>query len=247
MFALDHINYARWLSIHIRDLCMLESQHPEVFHKFTEGAFVVHKTKRKFSAIALDQAHEQCNALVKGEGGAVGLTNNINALKRWMIAGPEICRIVQDFEEQMTTTTILSLNHHDQLPSVQTTFLKKVRALTEIFVELGNPFAEDSGYLIALDTKDIMPQEVVQTVYSILTIGQEQYDSFVKERIVTRSKPVREPIHKNKLPCFSRPGNKGKSVIKTSMAALKNGCSLFSRLYIACQTRDGDLEKFFMH
>ncbi|KAL8597465.1 hypothetical protein ACOMHN_047692 [Nucella lapillus] len=151
---------------------MLESQHPEVFHKFTEGAFVVHKTKRKFSAIALDQAHEQCNTLVKGEGGAVGLTNNINALKRWMIAGPEICRIVQDFEEQMTTTTILSLNHHDQLPSVQTTFLKEVRALTETFVELGNPFAEDSGYLIALDTKDIMPQEVVQTVYSILTIGQ---------------------------------------------------------------------------
>ena len=88
------------------------SQHPEVFHKFTEGAFVVHNTKWKFSAIALDQAHVQCNALVKGEGGVVGLTNNTSALKPWKIAGPDICRIVKDFEEQMITTSIL-LDHHD--------------------------------------------------------------------------------------------------------------------------------------
>ena len=59
------------------------------------------KTKRVFSAIALDQAHEQCNALVKGAGGVVGLTNNPGALRRWMIAGPEISRIVQEFEEQL--------------------------------------------------------------------------------------------------------------------------------------------------
>ena len=247
MFALDHINYARWLSVHIRDLCMLESQHPEVFSRFTEGGFVVCKTKRKFSAIALDHAHEQCNALVKGEGGAVGLTNNTNALKRWMIAGPEICKIVKDFEEQITRTAIPSLHHHEQLPSIQKTFMKEVRALTESFVALGNPFAEDSGYLIALDTKDIMPQEVVQTINSVLDIGQQQYDSFVEERFVTRSKPVSEPIRKNKLPCFSKPETKGKNVLKANMTALKNDCSLFSRLYIACQTRDGDIQKFFQH
>ena len=34
------------------------------------GSFVVHKTKKKFSSIALDRAHEQVNAGVKGEGGA---------------------------------------------------------------------------------------------------------------------------------------------------------------------------------
>ena len=31
------------------------------------------------------------------------------------------------------------------------------------------------------------------------------------------------------------------------MVALKNDCSLFSRLYIACQAREGNLEEFFRH
>ena len=74
MFSLDHINYARWLSVHVRDMCTLSSKHPKVFQQFSEGAFVVHKSPRAFSSIALDHAHEQANALVKGDGGAVGLT-----------------------------------------------------------------------------------------------------------------------------------------------------------------------------
>jgi len=38
------------------------------------------------------------HARVKGIGGAVGLTENGNALRRWMVAGPEVARVVSDFE-----------------------------------------------------------------------------------------------------------------------------------------------------
>ena len=31
------------------------------------------------------------------------------------------------------------------------------------------------------------------------------------------------------------------------MAAMKGDCTLFSRLYIACQSREGDLKQFFKH
>ena len=34
---------------------------------------------------------------------------------------------------------------------------------------------------------------------------------------------------------------------KMQVTALKNNCSLFSRLFISCQTRDGDLGRFFAH
>ena len=64
LFALDHTNYARWLSVHIRDMVQLESIHPEIYHEFCSGSFVVRKTQRKFSSIAMDQLHEQCNALI---------------------------------------------------------------------------------------------------------------------------------------------------------------------------------------
>ena len=77
MFALDHMHYSRWLSIHIRAMTILAKKHPEVEAEFKSGNFVVYKTGNKFSAMALDQAHKQNNALVKGSGGAIGLTGPI--------------------------------------------------------------------------------------------------------------------------------------------------------------------------
>ena len=60
---------------------------------------MVQKSLRAFSSIALDHAHEQANTLVKGDGGAVGLTESPGALLRWMVAGPELARMTQEFEE----------------------------------------------------------------------------------------------------------------------------------------------------
>ena len=92
MFALDRTNYSRWLSVHIQDMLMLQDKHPTVYSAFLDGQFVVHKTQKKFSAIPIDQAHEQLNATIKGTGGAVGLTSNPSALRGWMIAGSEVPR-----------------------------------------------------------------------------------------------------------------------------------------------------------
>ena len=55
---------------------------------------MVNKTRNPFSCIPLDQAHEQNNKLVKDSGGAVGLTENPSAFRRWMIAGPEQARLL---------------------------------------------------------------------------------------------------------------------------------------------------------
>ena len=100
MFALYHTNYYRWLSVHIRDTTTLSNKHPDVLAEFQRGNFVVHKTSNKFSAMVIDQCHEQNNAMVKGSGGAIGLTGNPGALRRWMVAGPEIARIITEFEEK---------------------------------------------------------------------------------------------------------------------------------------------------
>ena len=75
-FAVDHINYSRSLSIHLRDTTSLSTLQPSVYAHFCEGRFVAHRTMRSFSGMALDQAPEQLNALVKWDGGAVGLTEN---------------------------------------------------------------------------------------------------------------------------------------------------------------------------
>ena len=54
-FALDHTNYARWIPVHLRDMVELANKHPDVFTEFSNGHFIVQKSKRMFSAIPLDQ------------------------------------------------------------------------------------------------------------------------------------------------------------------------------------------------
>ena len=83
--AVDHYNYSRWASIHLRDMKSLSESVGEDFIR----NWVLQKTSNRFSTIPLDQAHEQENAKVKERGGVVGLTENPTALKRWMIVGPE--------------------------------------------------------------------------------------------------------------------------------------------------------------
>ena len=86
MFALDHTHYSRWLPVHIRDMNLLSEKHPAIFTEFCAGKFVVHKTSNKFSAMAIDQCHEQSNAIVKDSaGGAIGLMTNPGALRRWIV------------------------------------------------------------------------------------------------------------------------------------------------------------------
>ena len=202
MFVMDHPNYAKWLSVHYRDMCLLQSTHPSVYEYFSNGCFVVHKTTKLFSSIALDHCHEQVNAVVKGEGGAVGLTENPAALRRWMVAGPELSRMVQEFEGGNSSTEE-NVTHHEQKPAVQNAFFKDVLNTVSSYEELGNPFLEEGENLMAIHTKDIMDDAVVRTVRDARKIGEEQFNLFIKERFIDRSKPVTCPLQKNNLPTLS--------------------------------------------
>ena len=81
-FALDHVNYVRWVPIHLRDMMSLPEAIKTEFEK--EQHWVLSKTNNKFSSIPIDQAHEQMNKNVKSTGGVVGLTENPVAF-RWVL------------------------------------------------------------------------------------------------------------------------------------------------------------------
>jgi len=103
-FTVDHINYA---PIHIRDMKSLPDAE-------LAKCWVLKKTPSKFSFIPIDQGHEQNNEMVKGSGGAVGITENPTAFRRWMIAGPEQARLIAEFESQFTEEDHISGKHHEQ-------------------------------------------------------------------------------------------------------------------------------------
>ena len=197
----------------------LANKHPDVFTEFSNGHFTVQKTKRMFSSIPLDQAHVQNNAYVNGDGGAIGLTDNAAALRRWMVAGPEVARVIVEFEDfNMHPRNQEETRHHEETPSVQNTFARDVAVIEE----LGNPFEEDSQDLLVLDTKEIADPAVIETVRNAKQIGQYQFEAFSKECIVDRTKTIEEAIHRNKLPLFAT--NRGPKIPKGNqqVKSLKN-------------------------
>ena len=202
-FALDHTHYARWIPVHLRDIVALKEVHPTVFAEFMKGNFVVKKTANRFSAISIDQAHEPNNASVKDDG--EGLTENPAALRRWMASGSEMARVIGEFETSIEKRKHLDLRHHEEAKHVQKSFVRDVKNLTNTIEEMGNPFTENSSDRLVLDSRDLADPSVVDTVRRIEEIGQEQYDTYVKERLVSQTKSIFDPIKKNNLPLFSPP------------------------------------------
>ena len=81
-------------------------------------------------------------------------------------------------------------------------------------------------------------------VRQIKKLGEEQYDAYV-EWLVSQTKPISDPSKKNNLPLFSRPPVRDKTKSKLQVTSLRNDCSLFSRLYIASQLRNGNMDEYF--
>ena len=161
----------------------LQQTAPGVFLQFEKGLFTVHKSPRRFSAIAIDQAHEQNNGMVKGDGGAVGLTENPSALRRWMISGPEMARLVSEFEASMTTEVeVQGADHHEVQRSSQVSFFKDMKSLVTTIEDFGNPFLEESEDLIVLDTKEIAGPASVTILRQIEAVGKERCNQFITER-----------------------------------------------------------------
>lgn len=112
-----------------------------------------------------------------------------------MVAGPEISHLIEQFEKNVNPQSKASnsTGHHEQVPSIQTTFAEETKSLVAAFEELVNPFMNMRSDLLAIHTNDIMPKEVVTTVRNIQRLDLEQCDRYVKEKLVTRSKLITDP------------------------------------------------------
>ena len=61
-----------------------------------------------------------------------------------------------------------------------------MKALVEVFEEIGNTFKEESGDLLTLDAKLIMDSDVHKVVENAYTMGQEQYEFLSRKGLLTK-------------------------------------------------------------
>ena len=144
----------------------LHKTNVDLAKEFEKGSFVISRTRNLFSSMGIDQCHEQLNKIFKGDGGAIGLTEDEAKLQKWSVCGPEIGRMVREFEDM----SVLSKNyaktyrHHEETTGFQNRFIHHCKSLVGEFEMLGNPFLTDENEkeLIQVDTRDIMSDEIVK-------------------------------------------------------------------------------------
>lgn len=177
----------------------------------------------------------------------VGLTENPDALRKWMVVAPELTTMVNKFEcDVLNHSDEDTDKHHRETSSVSKKFSQDVQNLVRTMNEFGNPFLEGSQDVYNICSKNVA-REVVNTVRNIEKAGKRQYQEFVNERLCDGTKHLKDPIKMNKFPLMSTTApqlNKSKA----KLTAMKSDCSLFSKLYIATsEHRCGDLDSFFSH
>ena len=101
--------------------------------------------------------------------------------------------------------------------------------------------------LYTLDTKVLMPNIVIQSVNSVEDIGKTQYQRFIEERITDNVSSFNDTIPKNSLPLFDTALDNTEKKSRSKVTNLKTDVQLFSRMYLSCQAREGDMDAFFKH
>lgn len=77
-------------------MILSDLQSPELQQKAClQDFWVINKTQKRISYIAIDQAHEQNNRVVKSAGGIIGLMENASALQQLSVVGPESAKFVR--------------------------------------------------------------------------------------------------------------------------------------------------------
>ena len=118
------------------------------------GCFVSNRSCHCSFSLPIDHSHEQKKKKkkkIKGVWGSHWSHGKSSMLERWMVAGPELCRVVDEFEG--VQNELGELPHHQEGRTSRRRFLSHVRDLMNVILMNGNLFEEQLRGLVSLGDK----------------------------------------------------------------------------------------------
>ena len=119
------------------------------------------------------------------------------------VAGPEIARVITEFEAGMHTRKNAILKHHDPITSVQQRFFFRTHQGTGHSIVLLTRIVTKSS----LSTPENMRHHVVRSIVGAHGEGNKQHADFVAHRLQSTAVAFQAPIKMNKI---HLPGNRHK-------------------------------------
>ena len=137
--------------------------------------------------------------------------------------------------------------HHEDTSSYEKGFHQDRDAFIASMLEYGNPFEEEEKHLVHISSRHVLDDVATRSVREAKFIGEDQYAAFVTDRLKNGDVSLYETVKRNSLSLFRQ-----KHVIKLSKSkqkvfSLNSERRLYANLYVACQSREGDLDNFFAH
>ena len=102
-FAYDKVNYARYLPVYYAQMKSLQSNHPEVYHRFMEGHFSVQLAEESpFGRIPVDQTTEvTVNKDTKTTGGVTKFSLKSTAMTRFYMTAEYSCAFLGQLRDMI--------------------------------------------------------------------------------------------------------------------------------------------------
>ena len=123
----------------------------------------------------------------------------MSGLERWETCTPDIHRIIARIIESLEINTVgkatedQSLPHHEDREAFQRNFATDVKKICN-GMEI-NPF-EENNFVNISNTSVFYDEEIKNSLKLILSEGEAQFQMFLKERLIDRTKYVDAPIKK---------------------------------------------------
>ena len=170
--------------------------------------------------MGIDQAHEQNNMVIKGMGGATLVINkdDESGLAWWDLCLHELPLIINEYKNTPKVKPDFEpLRHLKDSKAFQNQFSADVSRLkTSILM---NPFKLNK-LTVLINEKSTFSDIVYDDISKMSKLGEEQFQAFWTDRLVTCKVPVSDPILLNSL---NLPGNPNKATERSCCDISDNG------------------------
>ncbi len=185
MFALDNVNYARYLPVYWAQMTALPNTHPEAYRHFADGEFAVQRSKNGgFSQVAVDQTIEQTlNRTMKTKGGIVGYSLKKGAVQRWLMTS-HLRAGVTDRCKEMLGMVSENPTHREATRPRLSRDEADVQSLIDVISSWCNPF-KASDTLVSLASGRAADASMTRDLCEAEARGRTAMTTFVQEQLTT--------------------------------------------------------------
>ncbi|CAG9821970.1 unnamed protein product [Phaedon cochleariae] len=245
-FALDRVNYSRYLSYHFLELTKLEKDNLFVHQYFVDGGFSVQlRSNNSFSRIPVDQAIEETvNKDTQTPGGTKGFSLKKQAVARYYVNAEHRASALRNLRSILSSSKTSQC--HPDLRSQRIIIDEKdVTALAELLAnEWTNPFDNNPSDIVHLSTGISVDESTASDLIDSETKGKIAYQEFTSR--LANGEGFHKPIKKVGLK-ISRTKKSKTTEVGNKEVILQCDRNLFSRMTYIAENQQLDMKEVFKY